>query len=83
MKESFDVVATWAAVTERELGAEAFQRDVAFLERILPLMEAFRRQGKYAHDPAALAAAVRPDVTVERIGDLLGYHLPDILEETT
>jgi 1-acyl-sn-glycerol-3-phosphate acyltransferase len=34
-----DVIGTWAATTERELHAEPFQRDIAFLRRILPLME--------------------------------------------
>jgi FMN phosphatase YigB (HAD superfamily) len=33
------------------------------------------RQGQYAHDRAALAASPPPDLTVERIGDLLGYNL--------
>jgi FMN phosphatase YigB (HAD superfamily) len=33
------------------------------------------RQGQYAHDRAALAACPPADVTVERIGDLLGYDL--------
>lgn len=40
----------------------------------------FPRQGKFAHDPAVLAADPAADVTVERIGDLLGYELADLLE---
>ena len=35
----------------------------------------FPRQGKYAHDPEAVATYPRPDVTVERIGDLLEQDL--------
>ena len=35
----------------------------------------FPRQGQYAHDAVALAACPPADVTVERIGDLLGYDL--------
>lgn len=33
----------------------------------------FPRQGHYAHDPRALAGFRTPDITVERIGDLLNY----------
>jgi 1-acyl-sn-glycerol-3-phosphate acyltransferase len=43
MALSFDWVGAWARETERELGAEAFQRDVDFLARILPLMELWGR----------------------------------------
>src|SRR5262245_24410565 len=39
----------------------------------------FPRQGKFAHDPAVLAANPPADVTVERIADLLRYELPDLL----
>jgi len=39
----------------------------------------FPRQGNFAHDPAVLAAYPPADVTVERIGDLLGYELPALL----
>ena len=39
----------------------------------------FPRQGKFAHDPAALAANPPADVTVERIGDLLQCDLPGLL----
>jgi FMN phosphatase YigB (HAD superfamily) len=35
----------------------------------------FPRQGQYAHDAKALASFPAPDVTVERIGDLLAYEL--------
>jgi hypothetical protein len=34
----------------------------------------FPRQGHYAHDPKELAINPPADVTVERIGDLLGYE---------
>jgi FMN phosphatase YigB (HAD superfamily) len=34
----------------------------------------FPRQGKYAHDPQALATYPPADLTVERIGDLLDLH---------
>ena len=36
------------------------------------------QQGKFANDPKVLAAYPRPDVTVERIGDLLSYELSDL-----
>ncbi len=39
----------------------------------------FPRQGHYAHDPAALAECPPADITVEHIGDLLGYDLPSLL----
>jgi hypothetical protein len=35
----------------------------------------FPRQGQYAHDAKALASFTVPDVTVDRIGDLLAYDL--------
>jgi FMN phosphatase YigB (HAD superfamily) len=35
----------------------------------------FPRQGQYAHDARALASFTQPDVTVDRIGDLLAYDL--------
>jgi FMN phosphatase YigB (HAD superfamily) len=38
----------------------------------------FPHQGKFANDPRVLAAYPRPDVTVERIGDLLSYKLSDL-----
>ncbi len=39
------------------------------------LTTVFPRQGHYAHDPH-VATFPAPDVTVERIGDLLNYDLP-------
>jgi FMN phosphatase YigB (HAD superfamily) len=39
----------------------------------------FPRQGSYAHDPKVIAALPPPDVTVERIGDLLDLDLPSVL----
>ena len=39
----------------------------------------FPRQGHYAHNPAAVAAGPPADITIERIGDLLGYQLPTLL----
>jgi FMN phosphatase YigB (HAD superfamily) len=36
----------------------------------------FVRQGQYAHDAAVVASLPRPDLTVERIGDLLDHDLP-------
>ena len=39
----------------------------------------FVRQGKYALDPAVIAAHPPADVTVERISDLLGFDLPTLL----
>jgi FMN phosphatase YigB (HAD superfamily) len=35
----------------------------------------FPRQGQYAHDAKVIAALPSPDVTIERIGDLLDYDL--------
>jgi FMN phosphatase YigB (HAD superfamily) len=43
------------------------------------LTTVFPRQGQYAHDPKIVAANPIPDVTVERIGDLLSYDLPTLL----
>jgi hypothetical protein len=43
------------------------------------LSTVFPRQGHYAHDPEELAAYPPADLTVERIGDLVGYSLPDLL----
>ena len=36
----------------------------------------FPRQGSYARDPKMVGAFPPADVTIERIGDLLGYDLP-------
>jgi hypothetical protein len=43
------------------------------------LTTVFPRQGHYAHDPQ-VATYPRPDVTIERIGDLLDYELATLLE---
>ena len=40
----------------------------------------FPRQGHYAHDREALAMYPPADVAVDRIGDLLGYDLPSLLD---
>ena len=39
----------------------------------------FPRQGQYAHDATALASFATPDVTVDRIGDLLDRDLDNLL----
>jgi hypothetical protein len=39
----------------------------------------FPRQGKFALDPAVIAANPAADVTVECIGDLLAMNLPTLL----
>ena len=39
----------------------------------------FVRQGHYATDPEILAKYPPPDISIERIGDLLQYHLPELL----
>lgn len=43
MALELDWIGAWAQATERELGAEAFQRDPAFLAKMLPLMERWSR----------------------------------------
>jgi len=43
------------------------------------LTTVFVRQGHYALDASLLAAWPRPDVTLERIGDLLDYNLESLL----
>jgi hypothetical protein len=43
MALSLDWMGAWARATERELGEEAFQRDVTFLGRLVPLMELWSR----------------------------------------
>jgi 1-acyl-sn-glycerol-3-phosphate acyltransferase len=43
MAASLDVIGAWADATERELGEEAFQRDVGFLAKIVPLMSLWSR----------------------------------------
>ena len=43
----------------------------------------FPRQGKFANDSKIVAAYPgAADVTIERIGDLLSYELPDLFENT-
>jgi FMN phosphatase YigB (HAD superfamily) len=42
----------------------------------------FPRQGKYAHDPEAVATYPRPDLTVECIGDLLHHDINKLLPNT-
>lgn len=39
----------------------------------------FPQQGHYARDPEALARYPEADISIERIGDLLGYDLPALL----
>ena len=39
----------------------------------------FPRQGQYAHDAEALASFAVPDVTINRIGDLLAHNLGSLL----
>jgi len=41
----------------------------------------FPRQGHYAYDPQ-VATYPAPDVTIERIGDLLAYDMPALLQAT-
>jgi hypothetical protein len=43
------------------------------------LTTVFPRQGHYALDPAEVTRYPEPDLTVERIGDLLRYDLPSLL----
>jgi len=40
----------------------------------------FVRQGHYAADPEVLASYPPADISIERIGDLLHYHLPELLK---
>lgn len=42
----------------------------------------FPRQGQYAHDPDVIAAYPPADVTVERIGDLAGFAIGDLVRVT-
>ena len=39
----------------------------------------FVRQGHYANDPKILASYPAADISIGRIGDLLQYHLPELL----
>jgi FMN phosphatase YigB (HAD superfamily) len=36
----------------------------------------FARQGSYAHEPNVANTMAPPDITIERVADLLGYDLP-------
>jgi hypothetical protein len=42
----------------------------------------FPRQGHYAHDPQILSRYPAADLTIQRIGDLMAYDLPEILAAT-
>ena len=42
----------------------------------------FPRQGHYAHDPRILTSYPPADVSIERIGDLLGYKLSELCGQT-
>ena len=44
------------------------------------LTTVFPRQGHYAHDPKALADYPPADITINRIGELVDYDLPGLLE---
>lgn len=44
------------------------------------LTTVFVRQGHYAHDPKQLAGYMPADITLERIGDLMGYDVERFLE---
>jgi len=46
------------------------------------LTTVFPRQGHYAVDPSVLSAFPAADITVERIGDLVGYDLPTLRMQT-
>ena len=41
----------------------------------------FPRQGHYAHDPEILAKYPPADISIERIGDLIEYDLPSLLQD--
>ena len=43
----------------------------------------FVRQGHYANDPKILASYPPADMSIERIGDLLQYNLPELLSSKT
>jgi hypothetical protein len=40
----------------------------------------FVRQGHYATDPKILGAYPPADISIERIGDLLQYQLPELVK---
>src|SRR5262245_43568363 len=43
------------------------------------LTTVFPRQGHYALDPAIITAYPAADITIERIGELVSYDLPDLI----
>jgi FMN phosphatase YigB (HAD superfamily) len=43
------------------------------------LTTVFPRQGHYALDPEAVAAYPAADITIERIGELMSFDLPDLM----
>jgi hypothetical protein len=43
----------------------------------------FVRQGHYATDPKILASYPAAEISIERVGDLLQYKLPDLLGRKT
>jgi hypothetical protein len=43
------------------------------------LTTVFPKQGRYAHDPKALATYPKADISVDRVGDLIAYELPQYL----
>jgi FMN phosphatase YigB (HAD superfamily) len=43
------------------------------------LTTVFPRQGHYALDPAIITAYPASDITIERIGELVSYDLPDLI----
>ena len=57
------------------------QRLLAAIKSILRdrVTTVFPRQGHYASDPAQVDATWPPDVTVERVGDLVHFDLPTLL----
>jgi FMN phosphatase YigB (HAD superfamily) len=57
-------------------------RILAAMKRILKdrLTSVFPRQGHYALDPHSVSAYPPADLAIERIGDLLRYDLPALLE---
>jgi hypothetical protein len=44
------------------------------------LKTVFARQGHYALDPQIVAVNPSADITIQRIGDLVHYDLPSLLE---
>jgi FMN phosphatase YigB (HAD superfamily) len=44
------------------------------------LVTVFPRQGHYAHDPKNVGRYTKPDVTVEKIGDLLGMDIAAMVQ---